>query len=67
LASRTAADSCEVQRNAVRAAALLAEVLDRGFRDLMYPERNRLADDPALAPIRQHSRVRNLLLRKDEG
>jgi tetratricopeptide (TPR) repeat protein len=45
------------------AAALLAETLDKGFHDLIYPEHNRMADDPALAPIRQHARVRDLLAR----
>jgi tetratricopeptide (TPR) repeat protein len=67
LASRAAADPGEARRHADRAAALLAEALDKGFDDLLYPEHNRMADDPALAPIRQLPRVRDLLSRKDEG
>src|SRR5262249_60554748 len=67
LASRKAADAAEARRFTDRAADLLAEALDKGFGDLIYPEHNRMADDPALAPIRQHPRVRDLLLRKDEG
>ncbi len=63
LASRAAGPD-EAPRYADRAAALLAEALDRGFHDLIYPEHNRMADDPALAPIRQHPRVRALLSRK---
>jgi len=47
-----------------RAASLLADALDKGFRDLLYPEHNRMADDPALAAVRQHPRVRALLSRK---
>jgi tetratricopeptide (TPR) repeat protein/tRNA A-37 threonylcarbamoyl transferase component Bud32 len=67
LASRAAADPAEARRHADRAAELLAEALGRGFHDLLYPEHNRMADDPALAPLRQHPRVRNVLLRKEEG
>jgi hypothetical protein len=67
LASRAAADAVESGRHADRAAALLAEALDKGFGDLVYPEHNRMADDPALVPIRQHPRVRDLLSRKNEG
>jgi tetratricopeptide (TPR) repeat protein len=64
LASRTAAPA-QARRYADRAADLLAEVLDKGFHDLSYPEHNRLADDPALAPIRHLPRVRDLLSRKE--
>ena len=67
LASGAAAGPAEAQRHADRAAELLAEALDKGFTDLNYPEHNRMADEPALAPIRQHSRVRDLLSRKDAG
>jgi hypothetical protein len=49
------------QQYADRAAALLAETLDKGFHDLLYEEHNRMADDPALSAIRQHPRVRELL------
>jgi eukaryotic-like serine/threonine-protein kinase len=67
LASRAAPDPAEARRHADRAAALLAEALDKGFGDLIYPEHNRMADDPALAPIRQHPRVHDLLLKKEAG
>jgi hypothetical protein len=67
LASRAATDRGEAERYADRAAALLAAALDRGFHDLSYPEHNRMADDPALAPIRHLPQVRDLLLGKDEG
>jgi tetratricopeptide (TPR) repeat protein/tRNA A-37 threonylcarbamoyl transferase component Bud32 len=62
LASRTAGDPAESKRFADRAADFLGAALDKGFHDLLYPEHNRLADDPALAPIRQLPRVRELLL-----
>ena len=70
LASGAAAKSSDVGdatragEYADRAAALLAKALDRGFHDLNYPEHNRMADDPALAPVRQHPRVRALLSRQ---
>jgi tetratricopeptide (TPR) repeat protein/tRNA A-37 threonylcarbamoyl transferase component Bud32 len=44
-----------------RAVALLAETLDTGFHDLIYPEHNRMLDDPALESIRQHPQGRKLL------
>jgi tetratricopeptide (TPR) repeat protein/tRNA A-37 threonylcarbamoyl transferase component Bud32 len=59
------ADPAEGRRLADRAAALLAEALDKGFHDLLYPEHNRMADDPALAPIRQLPQLRDLLSRKE--
>src|SRR5262249_57319296 len=61
LASRAAGDSAESKRYADRAATFLAAALDKGFHDLLYPEHNRLADDPALAPILLLPRVRDLL------
>ena len=61
LASRAAGDPAESKRFADRAAAFLAAALDKGFHDLLYPEHNRLADDPALAPILLLPRVRDLL------
>jgi tetratricopeptide (TPR) repeat protein/tRNA A-37 threonylcarbamoyl transferase component Bud32 len=61
LASRAAADPAEARRYADRAAALLAEALDLGFHDLIYPEHNRMADDPALAPILALPGVRDRL------
>jgi serine/threonine protein kinase/lipoprotein NlpI len=44
-----------------RAAALLAECLDKGFHDLIYPEHNRMVDDRALEPVRNDPRVRDLV------
>jgi tetratricopeptide (TPR) repeat protein/tRNA A-37 threonylcarbamoyl transferase component Bud32 len=44
-----------------RATALLTQTLDKGFHDLIYPEHNRMAEDPALAPIRQRPGVGDLL------
>jgi tetratricopeptide (TPR) repeat protein len=64
LASR-GAEPADTRRFADRAAALLAEALDKGFHDLIYPEHNRMADDPALAPIRHLPQVRDLLSRKE--
>jgi hypothetical protein len=61
LASRASSDPAEARRFAERAAALLSEVLDKGFHDLLYPEHNRLGDESALAPIRQLPQVRALL------
>jgi tetratricopeptide (TPR) repeat protein/tRNA A-37 threonylcarbamoyl transferase component Bud32 len=43
------------------AADFLAGAVGKGFHDLIYPEHNRMADDPALAPLRQHPRARDLL------
>jgi tetratricopeptide (TPR) repeat protein/tRNA A-37 threonylcarbamoyl transferase component Bud32 len=68
LASRTVAalpdkaKAAELTKQyADRAADLLAECLDKGFHDLSYPEHNRMADDPALEPIRNDPRVRKLV------
>jgi tetratricopeptide (TPR) repeat protein/tRNA A-37 threonylcarbamoyl transferase component Bud32 len=61
LASRATGDPAESNRLADRATAFLAAALDKGFYDLLFPEHNRLAEDPALAPIRQLPRVRDLL------
>jgi tetratricopeptide (TPR) repeat protein/tRNA A-37 threonylcarbamoyl transferase component Bud32 len=61
LASRAASDPAESKRLADRAAAFLSAALDKGFHDLLFPEHNRLGDDPALAPIRQLPSVRDLL------
>jgi tetratricopeptide (TPR) repeat protein len=44
-----------------RAAALLKECLDKGFHDLLYPEHNRMVDDPALEPVRRDPRISDLL------
>jgi tetratricopeptide (TPR) repeat protein len=64
LASRTAGDPAESKRFADRAAAFLADALDKGFHDLVFPEHNRLVDDPALAPIRQLPPLRDLLTQR---
>jgi tetratricopeptide (TPR) repeat protein len=49
------------KRYADRAAVLLGQCLDRGFHDLSYPEHNRMADDPALEPVRRDPRVSDLV------
>jgi tetratricopeptide (TPR) repeat protein len=49
------------KRYADRAATLLQDCLDKGFHDLLYPEHNRMAEDPALEPVRQHPLVSDLL------
>jgi tetratricopeptide (TPR) repeat protein/tRNA A-37 threonylcarbamoyl transferase component Bud32 len=49
------------EKYADRAAGLLADALVRGFHDLIYPEHNRLALDPALAAVRRHPQVQELL------
>jgi tetratricopeptide (TPR) repeat protein len=54
-------DPAQAEGYADRAATLLSEALETGHHDLNYQERNRLPDDPALAPIRHHPRVRELL------
>jgi pentatricopeptide repeat protein len=51
------------RRYADRAAELLAQTLDKGFHDLVYPEHNRTIADPALEAIRQHPQARKLLQR----
>ena len=56
------AKSAELAKSyADRAADLLATALTRGFHDLLYPEHNRLPLDPALAAVRHHPRVEELL------
>jgi hypothetical protein len=44
-----------------RAAALLIEATEKSFLDVNYQAFNRLAIDPALAAIRQHPSVLELL------
>ncbi len=68
LASRAAAANSDkakaaelTKRYADRAEALLAKCLDKGFHDLIYPEHNRMVDDPALEPVRRDPRVRDLV------
>ena len=62
LAARATAARPEVSRRyADRAAALLQECLDKGFHDLIYPEHNRMVDDPALESIRRHPPASELL------
>ena len=62
-----AADPAKAAQYRDRAAALLAEALDKGFHDLDYPEHNRMADDPSLAAVRQLPRVRELLAHRPPG
>src|SRR5581483_7355023 len=66
LASRAVAeasgpDAVLAKVYADRAATLLAAALDKGFHDLSFPEHNRMTGDPALAPVRLHPKVRELL------
>ena len=64
LASRAAAtrdDKEQARRCADRALEHLAEALGKCFHDLNYQEHNRIADDPALAPLHQHARFRELV------
>jgi tetratricopeptide (TPR) repeat protein len=62
LASRAAAmDTNLAERYADRAVVLLNATLDKGFHDLIFPEHNRMIEDPALAPIRERPGVRDLL------
>jgi tetratricopeptide (TPR) repeat protein len=61
LAAGSAKDPAQSKRLAERAADFLAQALDNGFHDLIYPEHNRLSDDPALAAIRDLPKVRDLL------
>jgi tetratricopeptide (TPR) repeat protein len=63
LAARTAGPG-EAERYAERAADLIVAALDKGLHDMDYSELNGLADDPALAPIREIPRVRDLLAHK---
>jgi tetratricopeptide (TPR) repeat protein/tRNA A-37 threonylcarbamoyl transferase component Bud32 len=49
------------RRYADRVAALLQDCMDKGFHDLLYPEHNRMAEDPALEAVRSHPRVSALL------
>jgi eukaryotic-like serine/threonine-protein kinase len=61
LAAGATKDQEESNRFAEKAADYLTQALDKGFHDLLYPEHNRMADEPALARIRQLPRVRELL------
>jgi tetratricopeptide (TPR) repeat protein len=47
-----------------RASVLLSEALSLGFHDLSYQEKNRMAEDPALAPIRERADVKRLVSRQ---
>jgi tetratricopeptide (TPR) repeat protein/tRNA A-37 threonylcarbamoyl transferase component Bud32 len=68
LASRAAdAEAGQAQRYADRAVELLADALDKGFHDLIFPEHNRMIEDPALAPIRQRPGVDDLLAHRDRS
>jgi hypothetical protein len=72
LASGAAKESGDAElaaQYADRAAAFLAETMEKGFLDLNFQAYNRMLVDPALAPIRQHPRVLELLpvLRRTTG
>jgi serine/threonine protein kinase/tetratricopeptide (TPR) repeat protein len=60
-AQADAADAAETERYADRASDLLAMTFDKGFHDLIFPEHNRMIEDPALSAIRQRPRVGELL------
>ena len=60
-AEATDSDSTLAKVYADRATALLAGALGKGFHDLSFPEHNRMTSDPALAPVRSHPKVRELL------
>jgi tetratricopeptide (TPR) repeat protein len=64
LAARAVGEPELARPLADRAAELLAAALDRGFHDLSFPEHNRMASDPALEPLRDHPRGRDLLSHK---
>jgi serine/threonine protein kinase/predicted Zn-dependent protease len=61
LAAAAAKDPAESNRYAETSADYLSKTLDKGFHDLLYPEQNRIAEEPAMARIRQLPRVRELL------
>ncbi|HZT83079.1 MAG TPA: tetratricopeptide repeat protein [Gemmataceae bacterium] len=67
LAAGAETDAARAAQDSKRAAALLAQVFDRGFHDLNYPQHNRMADDPALAAVRQVPGVRDLLAHRPAG
>jgi tetratricopeptide (TPR) repeat protein len=60
-AQAASAEAGLAQRYADRAAALLSATLGKGFHDLIFPEHNRMVEDPALASIRQRPDVQDLL------
>ena len=49
------------RRYADRAAEYLAQVLEKGYSDLLYSEHTRMSNDPALEAIRQHPKARDLI------
>ena len=53
-----------IEHQVERASALLSEALSLGFHDLSYQEKNRMAEDPALAPIRERAEVKRLVWRR---
>jgi tetratricopeptide (TPR) repeat protein/tRNA A-37 threonylcarbamoyl transferase component Bud32 len=61
LAAGSAKDPAQKKRLAEQGVDFLARALDKGFHDLIYPEHNRLPDDPALVAIRDLPRVQDLL------
>jgi tetratricopeptide (TPR) repeat protein len=61
LAAKAAKESNEGARYKKKAADFLTKTLNVGFHDLIYPEHNRIAEEPALARIRELPTVRDLL------
>jgi tetratricopeptide (TPR) repeat protein/serine/threonine protein kinase len=54
------------RRYADRAAEYLAQVLDKGYGDLLYSEHTRMSDDPALEAIGQHPKARDLIAHRSQ-
>src|SRR5262249_10138647 len=61
LAAGAAKDPAASKQYAQRAVEFLTQTLDKGYHDLIYPEHNRMATDPALAAIMHLPAVDHLL------
>ena len=60
----SAGDLAKASSAGERASALLSEALTLGFHDFNYQEKNRMAEDSALAPIRDRADVKRLVSRQ---